>query len=112
MRIRELLEHIEDRNNNGINDKLEYDLADDLLFFLNHNDDVYRRHVFPAIIAYKNHRIKNKNADHSLFSGAVNKGYEIYAKRFPRRELPETLPKEICEKICDSLSTEADDSKG
>ena len=111
MRIRELLEHFEDRNNNGINDKLEYDLADDLLFFLNHDDDVYRRHVFPAMLAFKNHRAKNSKADQSLFSGAVNKAYETYAKRFPRKELPETLPKEICEKICDSLSNEADNSK-
>lgn len=112
MRIRELLENFEDRNNNGLNDKLEYDLGDDLLYFLNHDDDVYRRHIFPAIQTYKNNKNKDRRVKQKLFGGAVNKAYEAYTKRFPRRDLPESLPTEICEKLCDSLSNDVDNEKG
>lgn len=100
MRINELLEHIEDKNHNGIDDKLEFDLADDLMFFINNDDATYRRHVYPSIMKHQ------QNAGHdgqSLFGDAVCHAYESYSKKFPIKHLPKELPAEIREQVCDML---------
>ena len=100
MRITELLEDIEDKNHNGIDDKLEFDLADDLFFFINNDDDVYRRHVYPSMMKYK----QNKGHDGQvLFGDAVSRAYESYSKKYPIRQLPKTLPAEIQEQVCGML---------
>ena len=108
MRINELLEHIEDKNHNGIDDKLEYDLADDLMFFINNDDNTYRRHVYPSIMKFK----QNKGHDgQSLFGGAVTQAYESYSKKFPIRQLPKELPAEIREQVCDMLMQNLQDEQ-
>jgi len=103
MRIQELLENFEDKNHNGINDQLEFDLADDLFFFLKNNDDVYRRHVYPSIMKFKQ---GNKSNNKSLFSDAVTSAYECYAREFPIKNLPAELPEEIKEQVCDMVLQE------
>ena len=108
MRINELLEHIEDKNHNGIDDKLEFDLADDLMFFINNDDNTYRRHVYPSIMRHQ------QNAGHdgqSLFSDAVCKAYESYSKKFPIKNLPRALPAEIREQVCDMLMQKLKDEQ-
>jgi len=100
MRINELLEHIEDKNHNGIDDKLEFDLADDLMFYINSDDNIYRRHVYPSIMK---HQQKAGQDSQSLFSDAVCKAYESYSNKFPIRQLPKELPAEIREQVCNML---------
>lgn len=107
MRIRELVENIQDKNHNGIDDQLEYDLADDLLFFMNNDDDTYRRHVYPVMFKAKNAHKNGIKFDRNLFSDVITKAYENYNKKFPRRELPETLPEDISSQICNSLYDES-----
>lgn len=100
MLIKELFENAEDKNHNGINDKLEFDLADDLFFFINNDDNTYRRDVYPSIMKFK----QNKgNADKTLFGDTVTKAYETYCKKYPIKELPRELPAEIHEQVCSML---------
>lgn len=106
MRIRELVENVQDKNHNGIDDQLEYDLADDLLFFMNNDDDTYRRHTYPVLFKAKSAYDKGMKVNRSLFSDAVSNAYSGYCKKFPRRELPESLPKEINTQVCNSLYDE------
>jgi len=103
MRIRELLEHIEDKNKNGIDDQLEFDLSDDLLFFMNNDDDTYRRHLYPAMAKAKHGYRNGFKVDKNLFSSIVNDAYKNYCEKYPMRELPDVLPKEITERVCNSL---------
>jgi hypothetical protein len=103
MRINELLEHIQDKNHNGIDDQLEFDLSDDLLFFMHHDDDVYRRHVYPAILKYKQRTKNGLKVHQNLFSDAVNSSYTEYCKKYPLRKLPEDLPKDVHNKLCTTM---------
>ena len=100
MLIQELLEHVEDKNNNGIDDKLEFDLAEDLTFFMNNDDDIYRRQVYPSVMKFKQ---SNGNCDKSVFRDAVHSAYESYCKKFPIKHLPQELPKEVHEQVCNTL---------
>jgi hypothetical protein len=118
MRIRELLEGKniddfsefveQDKNKGGIN----YDLAEDLVHFMNQDDDIYRRHVYPIIAKC----LKSKsNIDPSMFAPAVKESYKAYIKKFPIRELPDELDdkglKETCTKMQEELSKHISDGK-
>jgi len=101
MRINELVENIDvDLHfNNKNEDNLGFDIADDLLFYMQNNDDVYRRHVYPQLVKNK-HSFKSGSVDRKLFSSAVHEAYKAYTKEFPVRKLPETLPTDVHEKVC------------
>lgn len=101
MRINELVENIDlDLHyNNKKDEDLGFDIADDLLFYMQNNDDVYRRHLYPQMLKHQ-HALKKGKADNMLFGSAVHEAYKAYTKEFPIRKLPETLPSDIHEKVC------------
>jgi hypothetical protein len=110
MRINELLESVEiDLDNKGEHndrDELDYDLADDLVFFMNHNDDVYRRYTFPAVTKCLDRINANKNTHPSLFKIAVLQSFKDYANEYPDRKLPESLDDKLCLAACKKIHEE------
>lgn len=109
MRIRELLENkyfnhrdfvnITDDNKREIN----YDLAEDLIHFGHNDDHAYRRHLYP-VIADCISRMKAKKPIHSeMFKPAVEPLYQEYLKKFPIRELPESVDDKLCTEICKKM---------
>ena len=118
MRITELLEGKniddfsefveQDKDKGGIN----YDLAEDLVHFMNEDDDVYRRHVYPIIAKC----LKTKaSVDPSVFAPAVKESYKAYIQKFPIRELPDELDakgiKETCNKMHEEFAKHVSDGK-
>lgn len=108
MRIIELLEgkHFNDadfvkRNPEG--NELDYDLVEDLTFFMNNDDDTYRRHVYPSIAKCISQARGKEKTDPSIFKTAALEGYKNYLKEFPIRELPDSLDTKLCEKVCKKL---------
>lgn len=111
MRIFELFENkifndkdFVDVTENGRN--LNYDLAEDLVYFMNNNDDVYRRHLYPSIASCLDRINKNKSVNSSIFKEAVINSYNEYCKRYPIRELPSSLDEEMCKDICKKVLDE------
>jgi hypothetical protein len=111
MRIRELLEgkkfneldfieHEEDGR------KINYDLAEDLIHFMNEDDDVYRRHTYPAIAKCLDRVSAKHPTKHGIFEPAVKESYRIYTKKFPIRELPDELDSKVCKEICSKIHEE------
>lgn len=108
MRIRELLEskyfnseefvsHHEDGKD------INFDLIEDLVYFLNNDDDVYRRLLYPKVAECLDQHTANRPTKSSVFMPAVNKGYEIYKQRFPIKELPFNLDEEMVKQVCNKL---------
>lgn len=121
MRIIELLEgkkfnesdFVKIKNDSG-EKELDYDLVDDMIFFMNNNDDIYRKHVYPII----SRCIKSNNDQEikiSEFSPMVKECYKTYLKEYPIKELPNTLDKKtlksICEKFHEEVFTHIKDGK-
>jgi exoribonuclease II len=108
MRIRELLEGKDFNDLDFVrkdNDEtvLDYDLIEDLTFFLNNNDDIYRRLVYPAVNkCVKSHGQKLKTSP-AIFKQAVLEGYKEYIKEFPIRQLPNDLDEELCNEVCSKM---------
>jgi hypothetical protein len=108
MRIQELLEgryfddlkfvkHTADKR------EIDYDLPDDLIHFMHNDNDIYRRHFFPAIADCIDRIKAKKSTDSDIFKPVVEKSYKIYIRKFPIKELPDTLDKKMCERICNQV---------
>lgn len=123
MRIRELFENVNSTfdENKFIskNQKGDYepnfDLVDDLVYYMNEDDEMYRRHLYPAVeraIQGLNHK---KNIDSSVFSKAVEECYRAYTKKFPIRYIPDELDhglrEEACAKLFDNLKKDFEEGK-
>ena len=108
MRIRELLEgkHFNDLDfikKNPEGNELDFDLVEDLTFFMNNDDETYRRHVYPSIAKCISQSKGKSKIDPNIFKTAALEGYKNYLKEFPMRELPDTLDSKLCEKVCEKL---------
>ena len=111
MRINELLEgtnfkDIDFVKTSGDKREIDFDLPDDLMHFMNNDDDVYRRHVHPAIMKCV-HGIKIKKPTKPIiFKPAVTDSYKIYLRKFPIRELPIDIDEKMCEETCKKIHEE------
>ncbi len=111
MRIRELLEgkkfndlDFVTKDENG--EKINFDLVEDLTFFMNNDDDVYRRHLYPSIIKCIGNLKSKRQTSPSFFESAVEKSYLDYLKKYPIRHLSDSLEKEVFEEVCKKLHDE------
>ena len=111
MRIRELLEHVNstfdetkyiERTQDG-NFEPNFDLAEDLSFYMHDNDEMYRRHVYPAVVKCLQAESGKRKLSSNIFEKAVDECYKSYTKKFPIRYLPNELDKELKEQVCSKL---------
>lgn len=110
MRIKELLEGKKFNDMDWVSrtedgSELNYDLIEDLIFFMNNDDDTYRRHVYPSV-ARCVENFKTKKTSPSLFADAVKESYKIYVQKYPIRELPIDLDTDICNEACKKMYEE------
>lgn len=108
MRITELCENIDrelDKPAKDPNDPygLGFDIKEDLMFFMNHDDHAYRRHVFPTILKVKDMTEAGKQTDYKLFDKAVKECYNIYQDKFQGHKLPNNLDQEILDEVCQQI---------
>lgn len=108
MRINELLEgkKIDDLNYvkiSGDKREIDYDLVEDLAFFMNNDDNVYRKHVYPSVSKCLSHVKLKVPFSHNLFKPAVENSYKLYIQKFPIRELPDMLDEKTCEQVCKKM---------
>lgn len=111
MRIVELLEgknfkDLDFVKQDGDKREIDFDLAEDLIYFMNNNDDVYRRHVYPSIAKCVESYKKKKGTKPNIFKSAVLDSYNSYIREFPIRELPQSLDEKLCQEICSKMHEE------
>ena len=111
MRITELLEgkifkDLDFVKQSGDKRELDYDLVEDLAYFMNHDDDVYRRHVFPVVAKLIDGHSSKTKFTPDIFKPVVEKSYKLYVSKFPIRELPENIEDKVCKEVCSKLHEE------
>lgn len=115
MRINDLFKHNQSQFEDFIEDnKINYDLADDLAFFMNHDDDTYRRHTYPAIVKCLEGIKNKKKTNPTIFKAAALEGYKNYCTQYPIRELPNNLDEKMINEVCKLMHEEvcADHAEG
>lgn len=105
MKIQDLFENIPTTISTE-GDKLPFDLADDLLFFMRNDDNFYRKHFYPHVVKCIGHSKQGRDLSPKVFEPMVRHAYECYTNKFPIRQLPDSLDEAMCEKICDQLRKE------
>ena len=108
MRIRELLENKFFKDLDFVKStekgrELDFDLIEDLTHFMNYDDDVYRRHVYPSIANCLDRSNSNRSINPSIFKPAVESSYKLYVKKFPIRELPKSLDEKTINSVCKKM---------
>jgi len=85
---------------------IKFDLAEDLIHFMNQDDDVYRRHTYPAIANCLDKMSGKSKPNGKIFEPAVKESYKIYTRKYPIRELPTEIDSKMCEQICSKIHEE------
>ena len=111
MKISELLENAIFNDQDfieqyGDKKKINYDLIEDVVHYMNNNDSVYRKYLYPSIIKCVDKINSKQTVTSDIFKQAVINGYQTYIDEYPIRELPEKLSRSVCKKICDSIFEE------
>jgi hypothetical protein len=118
MRITDLLENAHFKSEEFIKqtedgNEIDFDLAEDLVFFLNNDDDAYRRHLLPAVHKFIDKQKADEEPKYTIFKTAVAEGYKRYAKQYPMRELPNDIDKKTwktaCKQLFDQISKDMED---
>lgn len=82
---------------------VDYDLHDDLIYFMNADPEFYRQSYYPVQTNFQKHCSAGKSINPMAFKNVIQKAYESYKKKFPLPQLEEQLSedqvKDICEKI-------------
>ena len=110
MRIQELLEgkkfdDLEFVTKENGKRSINFDLAEDLIHFMNQDDDVYRRHTYPAIANCLDKMSKKSKPNTKMFEPAVKESYKIYTRKYPIRDLPDEIDSKMCEQVWNNNAT-------
>lgn len=86
--------------------KIDFDLHDDLMFFMNNDPEFYRQDYYPFLNKFKHHCNAGRTVTPKAFVKLVNRAYESYRQKFPLPELSETLEEDDLKEICEKLQTQ------
>jgi hypothetical protein len=111
MRIRELLEGKNFKDMDFVSQEsgkreINYDLAEDLVYFMQNDDEVYRRNVYPVIARCLTQVRSKSPANPNIFKTAVLDSYKKYIKEYPIRELPQDMDSTLCKETCSKMLDE------
>jgi hypothetical protein len=62
--------------------ELEFDLTDDLIFYMNNEPSFYRKEYFPAMLKFKKYCEEGKQIHPRAFKKLVSKAFEQYQNKF------------------------------
>ncbi len=81
----------------------EYDLHDDLHFFMNNDPEFYRKHYYPTLIKMKICKDRGDEFESAKLIPLVKEAYKIYKTKFPVKQLESSLDKNTLEEICSKI---------
>jgi hypothetical protein len=90
-------------NNTPSEDKLDFDLQDDLIFYMKSDPVFYRKKYFPCVEDFKQKLMSKSEPNSLFFSSVVKDAIEEYSKKFDLPEVKEKLGPEDLKGICIKL---------
>ena len=85
---------------------LDYDLQDDLVFFMNNEPMFYRKQYYPTMLKFYKFYKSGRSVSPRGFERLVSDGYKDYYNKFRSASLPQRLNPEMLEKICHHIHTQ------
>lgn len=84
----------------------EFDLTDDLVFFMRNDPQFYRQDYHPFIQKFNRHCDAGRRVTAKAFVPIVKHAFECYKNSFPVEGMEETLSDRDLEEICEKLQSE------
>jgi hypothetical protein len=84
----------------------EFDLNDDLIFFMRNDPQFYRGEYHPFLQKFKRHCEAGRGVRPAAFAPIVQKAFEHYKNTFPVEGMEQQLSRPALEEICDKLQGE------
>ena len=84
----------------------DFDIKDDLKFYMNNDPEFYRSDYHPFILSYKKGIDGGKKYSPKVFSALINRAYESYKNKFNVPNLPVELDEVMIEELCEELFNE------
>lgn len=84
--------------------KLDFDLQDDLIFFMNNDPEFYRKDFHPFLTKYNRHCDAGRQVSSRAFFPLVKRAYEAYQNKFQVEQLDVDLPDDQLKEICETLN--------
>jgi hypothetical protein len=84
----------------------EYDLHDDLKFFMNNDPDFYRKHYYPTILKMKICHGRGDEFTSNKFMPIVKEAFKLYKTKFPVKNLNASIKEEDLNEICTKIHDE------
>lgn len=86
-----------------VTEKLDFDLVDDLTFFMEDDDGCYKTYLLPLEDKIEAEFRKGKSVPLNLFVRAVRESYKMYKNKFDMPDLPESLDHDTIKDCCIKL---------
>ena len=102
MKVFEIFGHM--GNDDG--PQIDFDLHDDVMFFMRNDPEFYRKEYYPFVSKFERHTKNGGSAGPAAFKKLVNVGYKQYYSKFPSDGLEDTLEPEDVQEICKKLHAE------
>jgi hypothetical protein len=81
----------------------EYDVAEDLIFFMNNDPMFYRQNYYPSMLKFMDCNKSGKPFESSSLRPMVKKAYEMYFHRFPVKNLQKEIDSELLDGVCSKI---------
>jgi len=78
----------------------DFDVKEDLIYYMNNQPEFYRKQYYPMMIKFKKHHECGKQVNPKAFIPLVKNAFEMYANEFPVETIRDGLKTEMCEEIC------------
>jgi hypothetical protein len=84
----------------------DFNLGEDLQFFIHNDPEFYRKHYFPFIIKLKEAKQNKTKFTAKAFEALVKHAYNVYTDKFSEEELPTTIDDKVVKEVCENLYRE------
>ncbi len=81
----------------------EYDVVEDLIFFMNNDPVFYRQDYYPSMLKFMHCNKTGKQFESSNFRPMVKKAYKMYHHKFPVKNLKKDINLEMLDEICSKI---------
>jgi len=81
----------------------EFDLKDDLMYFMNNDPDFYRQEMHPFVHKFKKHSLAGRHVLPKAFAPLVKRGFDHYKNTFQVHGIEDQLDDNDLEEICEQL---------
>lgn len=92
-------QHIEEK-------KIDFDLVDDVIYFMNNDPEFYRKEYFPFLTKFQHHCDKGNQVSPKAFFPVVSRAVDQYKTKFPVDGLEEAMNENQISEICEKLQSQ------